>query len=860
MISIQHLHKSYNKGKQNAVHVIKDISLELPEKGITAIFGRSGCGKTTLLNLMGGLDDYESGTLEVKGESIRRNTDQLRNEHIGYIFQNYNLNKTESVFENVADALRLIGMKEGPELNERVEAALAAVGMERYKKRRPLMLSGGQQQRVAIARAIVKDPAIILADEPTGNLDEANTIQIMNLLREIAKEHLVVLVTHEASLVDYYCDTVVELQDGKVHSIRHNDNAAGYQGVSRNDIYLGELPQTRLEHQYAVLNYYGDAPQEPLSITLVNKDGKTYLALSSDKIQLLSEESEIRLKEGAPEPRKEEAKDQDAAFTALFEMEKPAVGVCGRLFDWKNSWKSGRDAISAKKTKGAKLLRGVMILFAMVFVFMVATFGTSIQAILEAKEKRSEKMYYLRLGGMEDVEKLEALKEEGSVFDDIRFDSSYPSGYFNRYEDRFMLESFAFSLAQFETNIATLDTLPAHGNALERTALPDNAKLLTGSLDWDGIVITRPVADELLKNSTTEYIKAYPDLLGLSLDVSPRMKSYSITAVIEGEEKLIYLPEALMSFCLKEQNLSQAVIFPASQLNDSRVQPGKGEIIQVLNLEYDASDWETDNLAQAGDILEISGVNYTVKDSQSLKYEKKLGIWPDYMSQYKAFFMNDEDYAAAVRRIGNTRSLVLSQWYSSSGGTIIVDYNKQQVYAIIHAVDTEKAEQTIRDLLPQLKPLEKGGNRLTTPLDTLKMALQQNSTKIRNGLLSMLLMLLILCLCMRFIMRASLMSRVKEIGIYRAIGVSKKNLVFRFFVETLVLICFTMGIGYLLSSLILRYLLGHSVLIGQIFYYPLWLMLLTGLILAGTSAFFGIMPLLTLLRKTPSEILAEYDI
>jgi ABC-type lipoprotein export system ATPase subunit len=143
MIRIQNLHKYFNKGNQNEIHVIDGIDLELPERGMTAIFGKSGCGKTTLLNVIGGLDDFASGSVAIENKDIRTNTDDLRNRYIGYIFQNYNLNKEESCFDNVAASLRLCGMSDESEIERRVTAALRNVGMEKYAKRPPSTLSGG---------------------------------------------------------------------------------------------------------------------------------------------------------------------------------------------------------------------------------------------------------------------------------------------------------------------------------------------------------------------------------------------------------------------------------------------------------------------------------------------------------------------------------------------------------------------------------------------------------------------------------------------------------------------------------------------------------------------------------------------
>ena len=157
-ISIRDADKYYNRGKGNQIHVINRIGLELPESGMVAVFGRSGCpsgsGKTTLLNAIGGLDTLDSGSILVDGQDMRQNTDYLRNRYIGYIFQNYNLNVSQTVGENVANALILCGMTDREEIARRVRVALANVGMEKFADRTPDTLSGGQQQRVAIARTL----------------------------------------------------------------------------------------------------------------------------------------------------------------------------------------------------------------------------------------------------------------------------------------------------------------------------------------------------------------------------------------------------------------------------------------------------------------------------------------------------------------------------------------------------------------------------------------------------------------------------------------------------------------------------------------------------------------------------------
>ena len=219
MITLENVNKYFNRHKKNQVHVINNISLNLKNNGLVAFLGPSGCGKTTLLNVIGGLDKIKSGKIYIDNKKISSKcsykVDKIRNINIGYIFQDYKLIDNLSVFDNVALVLTMIGIKDKKEIKKRVEYVLEKVGMERYKNRPSSMLSGGERQRVAVARAIVKDPDIILADEPTGNLDSKNSLEIMKIIKSISKERLVLLVTHEESLARFYADRIIELSDGK---------------------------------------------------------------------------------------------------------------------------------------------------------------------------------------------------------------------------------------------------------------------------------------------------------------------------------------------------------------------------------------------------------------------------------------------------------------------------------------------------------------------------------------------------------------------------------------------------------------------------------------------------------------------
>lgn len=222
MIELQNVNKYFNRKKNNEIHVINDTSLNLPESGIVALLGPSGCGKTTLLNAIGGLDRINSGKIYVDGECITRKSsnkvDVIRNAKIGYIFQNYNLLDNRTVFENVAIALRMVGMKDREQVKERVNYCLEAVGIYPYRNKMADALSGGQRQRVALGRAMVRDPAVFLLDEPLSNLDAKLRTEMRARIAELHRElgTTFVYVTHDQTEAMTMADRIVVMLDGKI--------------------------------------------------------------------------------------------------------------------------------------------------------------------------------------------------------------------------------------------------------------------------------------------------------------------------------------------------------------------------------------------------------------------------------------------------------------------------------------------------------------------------------------------------------------------------------------------------------------------------------------------------------------------
>src|SRR5574344_1815340 len=292
MLEIKNLNKYFNKGKKNELHVINDTNVNMELNGLIALLGQSGCGKTTLLNCIGGLDTVKSGSIFINNNRISskfaHKVDRIRNLNVGYIFQDYKLIDNMSVYDNVALVLTMIGIKDKKEIKTRVEYVLDKVGMLRYKRRPAGMLSGGERQRVGIARAIVKDPNIILADEPTGNLDNKNSLEIMKIIKSISKDRLVILVTHEQSLAKFYATRIIEIKDGEVVDDYENNQADTLDYEIDNTFYLKDLEECSIKKNNNDISIYTDEDsKQKIKLDIVVKKGNIYIRSNTkDKIDM----------------------------------------------------------------------------------------------------------------------------------------------------------------------------------------------------------------------------------------------------------------------------------------------------------------------------------------------------------------------------------------------------------------------------------------------------------------------------------------------------------------------------------------------------------------------------------------------
>lgn len=963
MIKLSNVNKFYNKGKSNQIHVVNNVTLELPEKGIVGLFGRSGCGKSTLFNLIGGLDKFEKGSILIDEQNIRKDTDLIRNKYIGYIFQNYYLHNNESCFDNVAHSLRLCGIEDESIIEDLVLQALKNVGMEKYRKRTPDTLSGGQQQRIAIARAIVKNPHIILADEPTGNLDDNNTLMIMDLLKEISKDHLVLLITHEEKLVDYYCDKIINVSDGKIINIVDNETKGDLISKNKNIIYLGDLNKLNIVADNTIIEYYGEKLDKPLNMKIVSVDGKIYVKFDNNDVKVIDSKSEIKLKNDKFVPKKKNV-NNDIVIKSIPNGTKKY----GKLFTLKDSLFNGiKNLVMKKKRKIEKTMYFVLTLFSVVTVVFSSIFGTAFKKIEDINKNYDHNVFYIR--ATDEVGE----KVNGAV-KNKQYGIEYSHVVYNHGPYRNNVE---FKMASFET------VKPYSGyhffNAIYLSdKLLKGKQVLAGrieELEDSEIVITSQLADKIIEGSNYGNIKDYDDLIGwFCPTITYNNKTSIVTGVVKSDNSAIYLDENLLSdLIVPSSNL------PIKKANKYNINVNKGEIVYLNVNGLDSS------LITIGKDIKINGLDFkitevktryekyqeyleeyypsfiseeeymfnkikidypslsegeygeyydTVKDKYyfdyldeyyqyyddymehltffdnsnfyiwlykekeieiakyytmssgfvyyaAKEYKMKNGVYPtikesdslqtksyyieidEYDAMYKSDFytngysqllqdvylLNDNDYYLMSKQTGYTSEIVESQRH---------EYYPR--YILVYSNDVSATENFLKALHKDSVFNEEGYPNVLAPSDNYGTLLKEVKNEIMKNLISIGVLMGIMSVCMYFIMKSSTMNRIKEIGIYRAIGVTKKNFVFKFMIETLVLITSTVLVGYLISSGFVWIITSSSKSLLEFLYYPWYVALILILVLYGVTLICGLLPIITLLRRTPSEILAKYDI
>ena len=800
MIKLQSVNKYYNKRKNNEIHVLKDISLTLQEHGMVVLLGPSGSGKTTLLNVMGGLDSIHSGTIECLDKTFTRyqanHWDTLRAIEIGVIFQNYNLIMQETVFENIAITLRMLGYKDEALIENRVMSLLQAVKMERFYKRRAVQLSGGQQQRVAIARSLAKKPRLLITDEPTGNLDSKNTYDVMRILRKVADQTLVIMVTHEEALARQFADRILRLEDGRIMSDESNTPSSQIHQHFDGDIYLGDFANHySVDSKDAPVQFYSDAPvKDPMDVTFVLEQNTLYFKVNHPDVQKIIQvdaESDIRFKPGKRAGATvDESDDYDLSAIETFEKKASIKNV----LDFKDTIRMTLKSI-AQSTRGMKflyagfILTGALIAISLGFLNRIITVPEETVKEYPASTLVVEKA---ALTGSDDLAQIAAdysSGESGTLRTFIRLETGYDLVMYPIYQTQ--RETFSYG-AFFDAELLQSDDL-LYGR------LPSNPF---------EIVIDRLHAETLLNNDTLVAYEIVSPTMLIGLTISFGNQEFTITGLSDGVADGLFVNT--QSYPLIRSNQLQGAthfdtVLETISLNTERL-PSTGQDVLVNESIY------SDGVPLS---IEINGLSFTV-----------IGT-----------YVSDSEFSPLVGSEGVDRLLYERLNPDEKIGFYATDSNALKTVLNTRAIPFEDAlEEAIRE------------TRETNVEDSIGLLVLTIIGLTASGL------------SFYFIIRSSLIQRVKEIGVYRSLGIRSRDILKLFAIEALILSTLTSILGFLGMNFVLNQIQQSTRDIIEI-------ISVTGLSIAAGIAFIyvinlvsGLLPVFNLLRKTPSAILAKYDI
>ena len=834
MVTLQNVDKYFYRRKSNQIHVINNTSLEFGETGLTALLGPSGCGKTTLLNVIGGLDKADKGRIYINGQRITgrtaRSVDRIRNLNIGYIFQNYNLINTMTVFENVAMVLRMVGIKNEKEIKEKVEYALELVGMYRYRKRYADMLSGGERQRVGIARAIVKNPSIIIADEPTGNLDSANTLEVMNIIKSISREKLVILVTHEENLAEFYADRIIRLRDGKVISDEINSNVEGLDYKIENRIYLKDIKDQRTfgdgDNRIRVFNESGGK----MDIDIVISRGNLFIQThdASSRMEIVDENSSIEL--------------VDDHYRALTAEEAEARRFHAERF------------LSSRPLRHSSIFN--------VFSMIASGFKTVSNYHILKK--------ILLVGFL-----------VSAMF--ITYAVSNIAGILNMPDERFIQDDKSY-VGVVQKKIPVGDYLEIESDPTVEYALPGSGKISMRmkfdeywQTSWSGTILKGSLSS--FENLTEEDIK-YGRLPESRYEVA--VDALLIKRAQEENPDMIHAgykePEELIGRHLTLKELPEFTIVGITDMESPCIYASKSLFINMLannsNDDYYDGDFESeeDGSEVAFETYNEDGsITATAPPASKLVdyalYREKIQLtdgssWPE--NDYEVLV--DSDYSKSMK-LGKTiktkvngHRLTVIGYYDSDEvqGKFFVNNNMIK-YRLIRESEnmTVKAAGEKEETVEALQGYGVKARDLYKYQKS-KYRKSQLST-VRAFLLVGCIIIIISLIEVFLMMRASFLSRIKEVGTLRAIGVKKSD-IYRMFTGEIIAITTMASIpGWLLMNYVTSKLQNVSYLSNMFTCTPQTVLASLVLIFAF-NLLFGLMPVFHTLIKRPAAILARTDV
>lgn len=807
MITLKNVNKYYNRHKKNEIHVINDTSLELEDKGLVALLGPSGCGKTTLLNAIGGLDKIASGKIYINGKRMPKRgsskKDKIRVLNIGYIFQNYNLIDNMSVYDNVALSLKMIGIKNRFAIKKRVDYILEAVGMYRYRNKPAGMLSGGQRQRVGIARALVKNPDVIIADEPTGNLDSKNTIEIMNIIKAISNEKLVILVTHEKDLAHFYASRIIELEDGKITNDYQNEHENELDYRIDNKIYLKDFENVdNIKDGNNFINIYSDA-KEKLKVDIVVKNGNIYIkSLQNKKIEVVDDESGIEFVDEHYKKISKEDYEKNKFDANVLDNSKTKLRYTS-IFNLFSMLKTGFKKVASYTVMKKILLIGFFV-SAMFIVYAVS----SIFGVTTIKESNflSTHRDYIKIENnenkLEDYLAIEALENVDYI---IPGNSIVSFTFKNKTLYQMLNSSIPLSFPIASTNLLGQEDIK-YGR------LPENAR---------EVVLDIGIAQRTLDEEFTLQMFGLKDVeswIGKTLYKANSDDFYlTVVGIVDTTSPCMYASESLFMELI---STSKGDIY-SSENNEIQNYDNRTEDFKLRRGREPKNDYE---VVIDYDNRDLYPLNKTIDKKINGQKLKVVGYYSSDSKMANKYYVSSNTFK--YNTITNSSGMMV---YSKDKDKTIEElktlgYNAQDNYKILKDKYIKELKDSIIESL------------------------------IVSGIL-----LAISFIEIFLMIRASFLSRIKEVGIYRAIGVKRTDIYKMFLGEILVITTIAGLTGVLFMSSIVNEVTKIS-FFQSMFVLDARVVIVSIILLYGFNSLVGLLPIRNTIAKTPAEILSRNDV
>ena len=827
MIEVKNLNKTYDRRSLNANRVLKDVSFTLPDTGFVCILGPSGCGKTSLLNAIGGLDAFDNGTLATENVSVTRYGtaafENERNRSFGYIFQNYYLLENHSVAYNVYLGLHSLKLSHKEKLS-RVKQALEAVDMHRYARRKVSDLSGGQQQRVAIARALARRPKVIFADEPTGNLDEANTQNICTLLRKASKDSLVLMVTHEERIARFFADRIITLDNGVLTKDTESWDREQLSLNNDKELYTGDFQEQNLDASRLELRLLQSEDAPPVQLTVVATADRIVLKLSDSRAVLLSQGNDVpKLIEG-PRPvlKLENVDHSEESHMDLFsqppaKQAKAGSGVTTAM--------QLQEAGSLMQGKGIRTI-GMRIFLILLTILTLITAGDFVfVSRLRPEDYVTGDSHFLEV----EVIKSKNADLAGKTalgFEDYKdLQRDYFADLAARLPDCQALGQMAHTPSfqvriVYQMNDLTL-RFPTHSSVPlkyldESTLIFGRMPTHSGEVVVDKLILEAILAnDGIIQNMVTS-VEMFLDSV-LTYGTKPLMPV--IVGICDSGERSIYMTDA----ALLHLSSRGAEVISLTELQ--QLHPGEFDDVTLQDDECLA-------------IIDNAGYVYT----QRIGYPYKIGVIDTYVvkdaiysDKTQAYFVVTEE---AIRKL--TQQVATDELF-------------------LYCPDKEAAKAVIR----QQSQWEKDDQLVVTINDRYQREYDQylKETLLRtDARVIVTLTVMVICMVMLYLLcRAQIQHRLSLIAVYRLLGIPGRKLYQIFLLEgTLSALASILPVGFLTWGAIAALQRFTELEI------PLELSLpVTGLVCLGILLYYllvSLLPLGKLLRLPPAKLATQYDV